>query len=89
MERGPFSAKNRYFKILQSMYFTYNVGIISSYSKRRVLETSSALIQKKSIGDIISCIGVRADTFLEVQRVFCLNFPSIVRKIFMRKVFSL
>jgi len=34
MERDPFSAKNQTLQILQSIYFTYDVGIISSYSNR-------------------------------------------------------
>jgi len=35
MERNPFSA-NRHFKILQSIYFAYDAGIVSSYSNRTV-----------------------------------------------------
>jgi len=34
MERDPFSAKNQTLKILQSIYFAYDAGIISSYSNR-------------------------------------------------------
>jgi len=34
IERNPFSAQNQTLKILQSIYFAYEVGIISSYSNR-------------------------------------------------------
>jgi len=34
IERNPFPEKNQTLEILQSMYFTYEVGIISSYSNR-------------------------------------------------------
>jgi len=34
IERNPFSAQNQTLKILQSIYFAYKVGIISSYSNR-------------------------------------------------------
>ena len=34
IERKPFPAKNQTLKILQSIYFAYEVGIISCYSNR-------------------------------------------------------
>jgi len=34
IERNPFPAKNQTRKILQSIYFAYEVAIISSYSNR-------------------------------------------------------
>jgi len=34
IEGNPFPAKNQTIKILQSIYFAYKVGIISSYPNR-------------------------------------------------------
>jgi len=34
MERSPFSAKNQTLQDLTELYFSYDVGIISSYSIR-------------------------------------------------------
>jgi len=39
MERNPFSKESET-KILQSIYFAYDVGIISSYSNRILITTT-------------------------------------------------
>jgi len=41
MERNPFSAKNQTLRSLQSIYFAYDVGIISSYSNIMLIKTFS------------------------------------------------
>jgi len=52
MERNPFPAKNQTLKILQSIYFAYEVGIIGSYSNRTMRALNNNLIHMASLNTV-------------------------------------
>jgi len=66
IERNPFSAKNQTFNILQSIYFAYIEGIISSYSNRLSVCMILLLQQKPKLSRTKLSTGAHAAGRLDI-----------------------
>jgi len=65
IERNPISAQNQTFKILQSIYFAYKVGIISSYSHRMLYNT---LKYTRHVNPYLSAVSAEDSKVVDAHR---------------------